>query len=371
MALSLIELKILAAFTIIIISAIGLLLPRRVKSHPRVLSTLNVFSGGVFLGAGWLHLLADSAIEFNHQHIARRFPNEVKVFPQEVVAQQETFPWVFLCFAGGFISMVVIEQVAASLGGGHSHTHDDTSPCGSNIDNKGRHENNNQPHSMELLTDPPAHDRNNNIININIHNHEEASPSRNDVNSEQEQREEEQPRANEHNNIVEGLDAEVTPTEHHHETNLMMIISLYFALSYHSIIEGLVLGSSGKKTINSIIIAILLHKGLEAFAMGIALLRNAQLLQSTLKYSLFALGFVVMTPIGILLGSFLPNLNPLAVALISAVGSGTFTYIAIVEVLGPELLSHPAPTKRAQYQWVKMAALSAGFGLMAMLAVWV
>eukprot|EP00461_Guttulinopsis_vulgaris_P004655 UN04657 len=144
--------------------------------------------------------------------------------------------------------------------------------------------------------------------------------------------------------------------------SIITFVALWIALSFHSVVEGIVLGSSDSETIKSILVAILAHKGLESFALGASLI-NAKV--SAKKFVAFCLCFALMTPIGILIGLLAESgfEGPVS-ACLSGFGAGTFLYVSIVEVLLPQF------NKQVDTMW-KVLALAAGYAGMAAIALWV
>jgi len=105
-------------------------------------------------------------------------------------------------------------------------------------------------------------------------------------------------------------------------------------LSVHSLIEGIALGiEKSQSAVVSIFIAILSHKFFDTFAFGMSLVKaNSLSNRDSLKaIILFSLG----TPLGIVLGlGALQNpANSTLAMLIKGLSSGTFIYIALVEVI--------------------------------------
>jgi zinc transporter ZupT len=144
--------------------------------------------------------------------------------------------------------------------------------------------------------------------------------------------------------------------------SIIVVLALFLALSFHSIVEGISLGSSDGDTVKSIMIAILAHKGLESFSLGTSLINSNA---STLKYITFCLIFSLMTPIGVIIGALvLSNTEGIVSAFITGFAAGTFTYVSIVEVLLPEF-------KKQQDLLFKAIAASVGFAGMAIIALWV
>eukprot|EP00903_Cladosiphon_okamuranus_P018110 g16665.t2 len=128
--------------------------------------------------------------------------------------------------------------------------------------------------------------------------------------------------------------------------------ALLIALSVHSVMEGLGVGAEKRKAYN-LLFAIACHKGLAAYALG------ASLLQSGVRgkqLTLFVLAFSAMTPIGILIGAIIEEdgEDDSAGAVCVALAAGTFLYVALMEVLPPELAS-------TEHGWSKLGSLLAGF----------
>jgi len=113
-------------------------------------------------------------------------------------------------------------------------------------------------------------------------------------------------------------------------SNMYMLAIL---LSVHSLIEGIALGVEDTyEDTRSILIAITGHKIFDAFALGISLVKGN--IQSSQLVKLVAL-FSLTTPIGIVMGiTFLPNPSQSLLAeVVKGISSGTFIYIALVEVI--------------------------------------
>jgi zinc transporter 1/2/3 len=141
------------------------------------------------------------------------------------------------------------------------------------------------------------------------------------------------PRIEEEAQLSRGI---VKPHEHQdkmEEPNMMM---LALTLSAHSVIEGVALGVEDTiADTTNILIAIVSHKMFAAFAFGVSLAKSKFPTEKILK--MVAL-FSFMTPAGIILGMLFqgslqgsPN-SPVAES-IKALSSGTFIYIALVEVI--------------------------------------
>ena len=137
---------------------------------------------------------------------------------------------------------------------------------------------------------------------------------------------------------------------------------LGLALSLHSILEGLALGA--QQTIDAsrdVLIAIAAHKGLAAYALGASLVDSGA---STGGFWKVAGSFSIASPIGILVGYALSEVSSGTVAAsLSALASGTFLYVATMEIIPTEL-------EDAEHVVSKLLVMFFGFGAMSLLAVW-
>lgn len=107
---------------------------------------------------------------------------------------------------------------------------------------------------------------------------------------------------------------------------------LMMLLSIHSLLEGFVLGIEvNPKYALTIFIAILFHKGAEAFSITTNMLANNISKRSCIISLAF---FSLVTPIGIIIGSFILNINWIQTdnmiqPYFDALAAGTFIYMAI------------------------------------------
>lgn len=110
-----------------------------------------------------------------------------------------------------------------------------------------------------------------------------------------------------------------------------------------------------------IFIAIVSHKGLAAYALGSSIVESRV---EARQFWSVVLPFTFASPVGIFLGYIISDAAAgMGAAAISALASGTFLYVAFMEVIPRELNS-------PKYIGMKLAALLLGFGLMSLLAVW-
>ncbi|OWZ05507.1 Zinc (Zn2)-Iron (Fe2) Permease, partial [Phytophthora megakarya] len=159
-------------------------------------------------------------------------------------------------------------------------------------------------------------------------------------------------------------DGKEEPHSHIHgivKGNPILALVVFIALSFHSVMEGMGMGASSTAAWD-ILVAILAHKSLAAFALALEFLHHnvsrKQLLSSIAVFSL-------MTPMGILFGRLLVDSNHATPAggVCAAFAGGTFLFVAIMEII-PQELQDP------RYQVEKLSALFAGYGAMGVLSLW-
>lgn len=134
-------------------------------------------------------------------------------------------------------------------------------------------------------------------------------------------------------------------------------LCLFVALSFHSVMEGLGVGSQNDATaLYSIIFVILAHKGLASFGLGWALASSKL---SPRALMLMSAVFALSTPLGILLGMWADtSLAQPSLAVFNAVAGGTFLKVALTELLPASLQGTDGTSI------LRCAMVVAGFALM-------
>lgn len=136
---------------------------------------------------------------------------------------------------------------------------------------------------------------------------------------------------------------------------------LFIALSFHSVMEGIGLGT--QKTVPllaSISAAILAHKGLAAFALGTALCKSGI---SRCKFCAMAIFFSCGTPVGIGIGAVVAaNFEGPTTSVFTAIAAGTFLQISLMEII-PSVLQ-PVPNETAKFRAGRALMIFVGFGMM-------
>jgi zinc transporter 1/2/3 len=141
---------------------------------------------------------------------------------------------------------------------------------------------------------------------------------------------------------------------------------LALVLSVHSVIAGVALGAeSSVATTIALFIAIVAHKGVAAFALGVNLHR-AHVARGR-SISIVAL-FAAMTPLGVAVGASLGAALSNESAqwfegTFDALAAGTFLYIAVVDLVEDEF-------SKPQDVALKFAMVLLGIAIMALVALW-
>ena len=143
--------------------------------------------------------------------------------------------------------------------------------------------------------------------------------------------------------------------------------ALVAALSIHSFVVGIALGSQSLAPEATVIFAaIMAHKSTAGFALGISLVRSP--IETGVSRWLVAL-FSLATPVGIVIALVLrrgfdgPTLAYFD-AIFLALAAGTFLYIASLDILNTELLHGGS-------RWGKWLSAAVGLALTAALSLWV
>ena len=220
----------------------------------------NAFSGGVMLSAGFTHLLGEASEQIHNKY---------------------EYPFAELCCGIGYLLTLLAETITQ--------------------------------HSSETLTDMDEKHHH----HMSFHSHKNGSLSLRRANSSADP---------ESGGLFGNMDKEygtndseskeLLKDEHalrksstfdslHHPNSAtvkpLSALVLGIGLSFHSIIEGIAVGSQGDYTkMQSVLIAVLLHKGLAAFVLS-SLVTESKIARQTLLLLIFALA----SPIGIVAGALL------------------------------------------------------------------
>ena len=163
---------------------------------------------------------------------------------------------------------------------------------------------------------------------------------------------------------VEGHDQEHLPLELFVHSTLRATL-LCLALSFHSLFEGLAIGlQTTLGNVTSIFFAVTAHKGIMASSLGLTIAQT----QLKMRIKLLAVAiFSVASPVGIAIGIGVTGMQQsigrdIANSVLQGISCGTFLYIALLEVLFPELSN---PNNRMP----KILGMLAGFALISILLI--
>ncbi len=141
---------------------------------------------------------------------------------------------------------------------------------------------------------------------------------------------------------------------------------LALVLSVHSFIAGMALGAeSHLATSLALFLAVIAHKGVAAFALGVGFKRGG--VQRSQAIGIITL-FSMMTPLGVLCGAIVSgylsgNAARWFEGTFDALAAGTFLYVAIADIAQGEF-------SKSRDLALKFAMMLIGLAIMALVAVW-
>ncbi|KAJ5073023.1 zinc transporter zip1 [Anaeramoeba ignava] len=141
----------------------------------------------------------------------------------------------------------------------------------------------------------------------------------------------------------------------------MIAMILALTLSFHAFLEGLAVGitqNTGEAL--AISIAIIAHKAIEGFAIGINIFRAFR--KSKFLVVMYVFIYSLASPIGTTVGIIVYNFHdPLASSILIALSSGTFLYAGTFEFT--HILDGVKNMRKMMFSFF-------GFTIMAVVAIW-
>ncbi|GFY75477.1 zinc transporter ZIP1 [Trichonephila inaurata madagascariensis] len=312
--------KLISAFGLLLITFLFTMLPvfwfkkyemlddNLRQDNFRGISYFTCFGGGVFLGTCLLHLFPDVQQEMN------LIFKDLNIVPNYPVSE-------FL-FGFGFLAILIIEQIILNC---REQDEDDDD------------EEEFLVQTQEQSTNDSTFQDNNTYYPTTQYGSIGVTP--------------------------EACDEEVTYIQNRSSSSIFRSLLLVFALSLHSIFEGLAIGLQTSIQSNiRILVAVLIHKCIIAFTLGLNLthssLRNINVIKSNFFFSL-------ASPIGIVIGVLVIDfVEGVALAITSGIlqglATGTFLYITVIEILPKELST-------GKDRMVKMACVVLGYSIVSLL----
>ncbi|ETK88707.1 hypothetical protein L915_07075 [Phytophthora nicotianae] len=322
--------KLVSIVCIWVVGLVGGLIPACLASrHDKspTLSILSAFSGGVFLAGGFFHLL-HSAIE---NPALRKWSTEDE--------GRYEFPYAEMFCTLGFLGLLLLEQAAqAKMDANNEAAAQNYMPAKSEDDEELHGATESDDTYLEDL-DEEEQGLGSNVRRSSGHSHFGGAPKEADAGS------------------------------------MAVAMVLFIALSFHSVLEGLGIGAQ-TETAWGVFMAIIMHKGLAAFALGSGLVQSAMPVTHVMLYMVV---FSFMSIIGIIVGWIIAadsSEDSAAAGICVALASGTFIYVAVMEVIPQEFPRHSHGgdeghghhKNKATLQ--KSIALVAGYAIFGLLAKW-
>ncbi|KAK7506074.1 hypothetical protein BaRGS_00002796 [Batillaria attramentaria] len=313
-----------------------------------VLSFLNCFAGGVFLGTCLLNMFTEGQEQFEEYKETVGFDNEYPFFQAGVGL--------------GFFLIVMIERLVHTpalrnpgqkrKSNGNASLARSTSACGQFV-------NENFSTAVELTRvtseNPPSQTYSNGTAgkpadladspnqatqqvwatgsNLAPHS-KEVQMNGSATTGDDSKRDSTQ---DDHGNGTESSDLTAAP--------IVRVVLLLGALSFHTIFDGLAVGLQETETgIWSTFVGISIHKAIVALCLGLEL--TAAIPDKPLRVVLCLLFFALMAPMGVAIGMGVTSggvnmgAQLLAASILQALATGSFLFVTFLEILGPELRGH-------------------------------
>lgn len=303
MATENLNLKLVTAVAVFVFTFAFSILPyyiKSFKSNKTLIGVTNCLAGGIFLAAALLHLIPE-AIETYENAVKKTEPHThdhmERHDPAEPHEHSHGFPVIPFAVFASFAAILMIDRLL--LPGHHGAAHDH---------GEKEHKHEGDYHSLHQDHD---HEEVENLADGHAHGHNHPSAA----------------------------------------TPLILLV----AMGVHATFEGLALGLRKEfKSFAGFLMAILFHKWAEALAVGVSMFKaKVPKFQAFIYLAIFSL----LTPAGVGLGIVFSDAEPKLKAIMLAVSSGTFVYIAIAEIISEEFAG-------SQKLWLKYVAFWVGAGIM-------
>ena len=322
--------------SIFVIFAMGFIfgmLPLWIKScreNSNILSIINTFSGGIFLGLGLFHQLPEA--------------NEML----EDNTIQKHYPFTYLLAFITYSLILFIEKVATdahNIADAHGHNHEENKKeekkSNSSLEGKQNNEQNNiEKNNNEIAqiilkanneenNEKKLEETNKDYIN-NILQTEE-----NNINSNKENYQDVKVYSQKQINDEIKNETQENKKEKAGFKGLLQPIIVLCAIGFHGLFAGISIGI-GEELNDTliIIIAILAHKWAAALSLGVTFVK---LYVPNKQFYILMTIFALITPVGTVIGLIVKqSSNELVEAIFLSVSSGTFFYLSMSEILVEE-----------------------------------
>uniref|UniRef100_A0A914N8C4 Uncharacterized protein n=1 Tax=Meloidogyne incognita TaxID=6306 RepID=A0A914N8C4_MELIC len=290
-----------------------------------ILSLLSCFAGGVFMGTCFLDIFP---------HINENYERFIIKSKWKIEYPLTQF---FVCC--GFFLVYLLEELilkifsSSALHAGHSHS-------------AGNNSSHHHKHRRDKIKCREEHLKTSNIVNSNNNCNNDGNVLQQSTHVVVVRRSdgEESDSINSSKQFKQRSISILTQEYLNNEQvddSLLKSITFAVAMSFHSILEGFALGvQNNQKGIMTLFISLIIHKGIEAFSVGLQITRSnaKRMIIVVLTIGIYAL----MTPFGSMVGVLLTNLNmdevlkDGIVIVLESFAGGTFIYVTFFEVLSQE-----------------------------------
>lgn len=297
------------------------LLINRCKQKKLLLSLGNTLAGGIFLSTAFIHIIPEATKLFDSDK-------------NEDNSKEESFPWVCFIVLCSFILLLFLDRVL--LPNHHHHT------------NGYPHEDSNyqdHQHQSTFVELEPKQDCNYKNLDLiagldcsgerSFSKDKEIRDQNNGLAKKLENKVSSQPSGLSAPFAEDSIKQEFGRQAHMRPENIGPYL-LLIAMGVHATIEGIALGVMKNASFVGFLLAILFHKWGESMAIGFNFLKY-QVTKCKIFVSLVS--FSLMTPIGLLAGTFLGQTNDKLKGSVMAASGGTFIYLAISEIITEEFAS--------------------------------
>lgn len=329
------------------ITALGCALPwflRKWDRAYRLFGVLLALSTGVIIGGLLFHIIPEASIAWDEYKEAQHAEEEASGEHEEEEEGGHSHPYPFWALIGGcvFFLLVAID----SMFSGPSHD-----------GNRRGHNHLLPPQPIELTQPSSSSDPAQSEVQEIIIAHDGGQTRFHNPDSPV------------HKVIPVSSAKEFESSEHSAPThsNGPQMIAFALAMSIHSLFDGLSIGTNtdSKSAFYSVLIAVLAHKLLDGFALGLPVFHAK--MPGLFKFLCLFIT-IISCPIGIAIGigvssSLSASKKALGEAILLSFSAGSFLYIGVYEMLTATMM---APV----HKLVQIGAILVGFAFMATLAIW-
>jgi zinc transporter ZupT len=404
--------RIGAMFVIFIVSCIGFMTPIRSKNESMetpVRVCMKACGAGVMLGIALIHLVPDAHADLTEVVPDYNLAFAVVTIGILLVVSIEQVAIIVATGSGEQVPGKKSVEMCPVVADDHSHSHDH----GSGIGHRHGHDHDHHDHGHE---EPHHHHHH----NEEVHHHEDCGLKKcdcpvNDLSPPGTPHRV----ASVGLELVACTDPDHDPTCHvhveshcavgdrpalevhcHHDLaltkrlmsgdsvrDIVMVYALELSIAIHSIIIGVDIGllshRSDMVTLLTLIVAISFHQYIEGFSVGVSVLAasdtitregGVSLVGTDRKVLMFVLIFSTTVPLGILIG-ILSSGNEetesgvMAKGCANALAAGSLLYISLAEMIGPDF-SRAHLRTRPMLRLAMLGSLTAGVLFTAVLAIW-